>query len=145
MSTKPTAAMVANHFVFEVPGLISPHFHKCEGINRKTGEVFIVDGFTNIKHKFSSGLKEFGDITLTRTPDGSVDDVTMSALVDQCMNEGFRFDGHLIKYHNGQEAFRIVFLGMLVKEEQEPSLDTSSEERYDQKYICSVSEWVKIF
>ena len=144
MGLKPTDALTANHFYFEVPGLISPHFHKLEGISQKSGEVFIVDGSTNIKHKFSSQLKDFGDITLTRTLDGSVDDVSMRALVQQCMNEGFRFDGNLVKMHNGQEAFRVLFLGLRIKEVQYPSLDTSSEERFDTKYVCSVSEWVEL-
>ena len=141
MSSKPTDALTANHFEFEVPGLISPHFHKLEGISQKSGEVFIVDGSTNIKHKFSSQLKDFGDITLTRTLDGSVDDISMRLLVKQCMDNGFRFDGNLVKKHNGKEAFRILFLGLRIKEVQYPSLDTSSEERFDVKYVCSVSEW----
>lgn len=144
MATKPTDALTANHFYFEVPGLISPHFHKLEGISKKSGEVFIVDGSSNVKHKFSSQLKDFGDITLTRTPDGSVDDVSMRALVDQCLNEGFRFDGNMVKLHNGQEAFRIMFLGLRIKEVQYPSFDTASEERMDVKYVCSVSEWIEL-
>ena len=144
MSAKPTDALTANHFYFEVPGLISPHFQKLEGISKKSGEVVIVDGSTNIKHKFSSQLKEFGDITLTRVYDGTVDDVTMRALTDQCLNEGFRFDGNLVKMHNGQEAFRIIFMGLRIKEVQHPNLDTGSEERYEVKYICSVSEWVEV-
>jgi len=144
MGLKPVDALTANHFHFEVPGLISPHFHKLEGISKKSGEVFIVDGSTNIKHKFSSQLKDFGDITLTRTLDGSVDDISMRALVDSCLNEGFRFDGNLVKQHNGQEAFRVLFLGLRIKEVQYPSLDTASEERFDIKYVCSVSEWIEL-
>lgn len=144
MSYKPTDALTANHYYFEVPGLISPHFHKLEGISLKSGEVFIVDGSTNVKHKFSSQLKDFGDITLTRTRDGSVDDKSMNVLVQKCINDGFRFDGNLVKMHNGQEAFRILFLGLRIKEVTLPSLDTSSEERFDTKYVCSVSEWVEL-
>lgn len=144
MSAKPVDALTANHFLFEVPGLVSPHFQKIEGISKKSGEVVIVDGSTNIKHKFSSQIKEFGDITLSRVYDGSVDDRSMRALTDQCMNEGFRFDGNLVKMHNGQEAFRIIFLALRIKEVQHPSLDTGSEERYEVKYICSVSEWVEV-
>lgn len=144
MSAKPVDALTANHFYFEVPGLVSPHFQKIEGISKKSGEVFIVDGSTNTKHKFSSQLKECGDITLTRVYDGTVDDYTMKALTEQCLNEGFRFDGNLVKLHNGQEAFRIIFLGLRIKEVQHPNLDTASEERYEVKYICSVSDFIEV-
>lgn len=144
MPIKPTNLLTANHWYFEIPGLISPQFHTLEGIEQKSGEVSIVDGSTNIKHKFSSQLKDFGDIILTRAKDGSIDDDTMRVLTDQCMNSGFRFDGNLVKLHNGQEAFRILFLGLRIKNIAHPSLKTDSEERYDMKYTCSVSEWVEV-
>lgn len=144
MPNKPSDLLTNNHFYFEVPGLISPHFHKISGISKKSGEVSIVDGATNTKHKFSSQIKDFGDITLIRTPDGSVDDYSMRALVDKCLNAGFRFDGNLVKLHNGQEAFRIMFLGLRIKEVNYPDFDTSAEERMDISYVCSVSEWVEI-
>lgn len=144
MPIRPSDLYTNNHWYFEIPGLVSPHFHTLEGIEQKSGEVFIVDGSTNIKHKFSSQLKEYSDINLTRAMDGSVDDLTMKALVQQCMNSGFRFDGSLVKMHSGQEVFRILFLGLRIKNVAHPSLKTDAEERYDIKYTCSVSEWVEI-
>ena len=144
MPLRPTDLYTNNHWYFEIPGLISPHFHTLEGIEQKSGEVFIVDGSTNIKHKFSSQLKEYNDIVLTRGMDGSVDDETMRVLTQKCMNEGFRFDGNLVKMHNGQEVFRILFLGCRIKNYAHPSLKTDGEERYDNKYTLSVSEWVEI-
>ena len=144
MPLRPTDLYTNNHWYFEIPGLISPHFHTLEGIEQKSGEVFIVDGSTNIKHKFSSQLKEYNDIVLTRSMDGSVDDATMRVLVQKCMNEGFRFDGNLVKMHNGQEVFRILFLGCRIKNYAHPSLKTDGEEKYDNKYTLSVSEWVEI-
>ena len=144
MPLRPTDLYTNNHWYFEIPGLISPHFHTLEGIEQKSGEVFIVDGSTNIKHRFSSQLKEYNDIVLTRGMDGSVDDATMRVLVQKCMNEGFRFDGNLVKMHNGQEVFRILFLGCRIKNYAHPSLKTDGEERYDNKYTLSVSEWVEI-
>lgn len=144
MPLKPVDLYTANHWYFEIPGLISPQFHTLSGIEQRSGEVFIVDGSTNIKHKFSSQLKEYSDIVLTRAMDGSVDDLTMMTLVQQSMNEGLRFDGNLVKLHNGQEVFRILFLGCRIKNVAHPELRTDSEERYDVKYTCSVSEWVEI-
>ena len=144
MPTRPTDLLTNNHWYIEMAGLVSPHFHTVEGIELKSGEVSIVDGSTNIKHKFSSQLKEYNDITLTRALDGSVDDETMKVLVQKCMNEGFRFDAHLVKMHNGVEVFRILFLGARIKNYAHPSLKTDGEERYDMKYVLSVSEWVEI-
>jgi len=144
MPLKPTDQLTANHWYFEIPGLISPLFHSLEGIEQKSGEVSIVDGATNIKHKFSSQLKEYSDVTLTRTMDGSIDDQTMRVLVNKCMNEGLRFDGNLVKLHNGREVFRILFLGCRIKNYAHPSLKTDGEEKYDNKYTLSVSEWVEI-
>lgn len=144
MALKPTDLYTSNHWTLEIPGLVSPHFHKVEGIEQKSGEVSIVDGSTNIKHKFSSQLKEYNDIVITRAMDGSVDDQTMKVLVQQCMNIGFTFDAMLVKMHNGQEVFRILILGARIKNYAHPSLDTSAEERYDLKYTLSVSEWIEV-
>lgn len=144
MSLKPKDLYVNNHWYFEIPGLISPHFHSLEGIEVKSGEVSIVDGVTNVKHKFSSQLKDFNDIVLTRTKDGSVDDQTMSAIAQESLNAGVRFDGNLVKMHNGKEVFRILFLGLRIKNVAHPSLSTEGEDRYDVKYTCSVSEWIEI-
>ena len=144
MATRPTDLLVNNHWYFEIPGLVSPKFHSLEGIEQNSGEVTIVDGYTNIEHKFSSQLKKFSDITLTRAKDGSVDDFSMRELFRACMNEGFRFDGNLVKMHNGREVFRIVMLGVRIKSVAHPSLNTAGEDKYDMKYTCSVSEWIEI-
>lgn len=144
MPLKPVDLYTNNHWYFEIPGLVSPHFHTLEGIEKKSGEVSIVDGATNIKHKFASQLKEFNDITLTRAKDGSADDLTMTVLSEECINNGFRFDGNLVKMHNGKEVFRILFMGCAIKNVAHPSLKTDGEDKYDVKYTLSVSEWVEI-
>lgn len=144
MSLKPTDLYVNNHWYFEIPGLLSPHFHTLEGIEVQSGEVSIVDGITNVKHKFSSQLKNYNDIVLTRAKDGSIDDHTMNAIAQECLNSGMRFDGNLVKMHNGKEVFRILFLGLRIKNVAHPTLNTEGEERYDVKYTCSVSEWIEL-
>lgn len=144
MPFKPIDSFTAGHWYFEVPGLISPQFQGLEGISRETGEVMVVDGMTNLTHKFSSQIKKFGDITLTRPYDGGVDDASMNVLVKKCEDEGFRFDGSLVKMHNGKEVFRILFLGLRIKRVEHPNLQTESEERYDVKYVCSVSQWEEV-
>jgi len=144
MAIKPQDLYTTNHFYIDMVGLVSPHFHTVEGIEQKSGEVSIVDGTTNIKHKFSSQLKEYSDITLTRAMDGTIDDTTLKALVQQCMNNGFRFDANLVKMHNGQEVFRILMLGVRIKNYTYPTFNTEAEERLDMKYVLSVSEWVEL-
>ena len=144
MAFKPTDSITTGHWYFEIPGLISPHFQALEGISRETGEVTVVDGATNITHKFSAQIKKFGDITLTRPYDGSVDDVSVNALYRKCEDEGFRFDGSLVKMHNGKEVFRILFMGMRIKRREHPNLATEGEDRYDVKYVCSVSQWEEL-
>ena len=103
-----------------------------------------MDGGTNVRHKFSSQIKDYGNITLTRAYDGSVDDTAIRVLTDLSLNTCSRFDGNLVKLHCGQEVFRILFLGMRIMEEVHPTLSTEAEDKYDVKYSLSVSEWVEI-
>lgn len=141
---RPDNLFASSHWTFEIPGTTFPNFQKLEGISKTSGEISVVDGTTNIKHKFSSQIKDYGEITLTRPYDGSVDDDFMRALEVFSFEGGNRFDGNLVKYHNGVEVFRIMFFGLRLKEITHPSLDTSAEERYDVAYKCSVSEWTEV-
>lgn len=141
---RPTNLFTANNFYFEIPGLVSPHFHTIEGISKTSGEVTIVDGATNIRHKFSNQLKDFGDLTLVRAYDGSIDDEFMRQLEAIQFDTCQRIDGNLVKQHCGSEVFRIMFLGMRMKHVEHPSLNTESEERYDVRYTFSISEWYEI-
>jgi len=141
---RPDNLLTSNHWTFEIPGFTFPNFQKVSGISKKSGEVSIVDGTTNIKHKYSSQLKEFNDITLVRPYDLSIDDASIRALVALSFDESQRFDGALVKYHNKTEVFRIMFFGLRVKEVKHPDLDTAAEERYDVELLCSVSEWEEI-
>lgn len=144
MPTRPNDLFTSNHFYLEIPGLVSPQFHTVEGIGVESGEVTLVDGYTNIQHKFSSQLKKAKDVTLTRSKDGSVDDLALKALTKKCLDEGFRFDCHLVKRHNGNEVFRILLLGCRIKTVDYPTHQTDAEERYDMKYMLSVTEVVEL-
>lgn len=141
---RPDNLFTTNHWTFEIPGLNFPNFQKLEGISKTSGEISIVDGTTNIKHKYSSQLRDFGDITLTRPYDGSADDIAMQALEKASFDTGARFDGHLVKYHNGVEVFRIMFFGLRIKEVKHPNLDVAAEEAYNVMLTISVSEWEEI-
>lgn len=138
---RPTSLYSANNWYFEIPGMVSPDFHTLSGISRETGEISVVDGYTNITHKFSNQIKTFGDIILTRAYNGSIDDKFMATLNKLCEDTCFRFDGNLVKMHCGKEVFRILFLGMRIKGVKHPDLATDSTSRYDVQYTLSVSEW----
>ena len=142
--SRPTAVYTNNNWYFEIPGIVSPNFQKLSGIEASSGEVTIVDGVTNLKHKFSSQIKEFSDVTLERAYDGSEDDNYMRALQKISLVEGQRFDGQLVKLHAGREVFRILFLGARLKKVSHPSLDTGGEDIYNVSYTLSVTEWVEI-
>lgn len=141
---RPTNLFTTNNWYFELPGFVSPHFSTLEGISKTSGEVSIVDGGTNVRHKFSSQIRDYGDISLTRAYDGSVDDYAIQALSKLSFDGCQRFDGNLVKLHCGEEVFRILFLGMRLKEEVHPTLNTEGEDRYDVRYTFSVSEWVEV-
>lgn len=143
-SLRPQNLYTANSWYFEIQGMVSPHFHTLSGIKKSSGEVSIVDGVTGIRYKFSDQIKEFGDITLTRAYDGSVDDDFLRTLQAVSLDNGFKFDGNLVKLQNGSEVFRILFLGMRMKDVEHPQLGTDSQNRYDVQYMFSVTEWQEI-
>jgi len=141
---RPTNLFTANSWYFEIQGLLSPHFHQLSGIKKSSGEVSIVDGSSGVRYKFSNQIKEFSDITLVRAYDGSVDDDFMRTLTKLSLDGCLKFDGNLVKMHCGKEVFRIIFLGMKMKDTEHPQLRTDSEEKYDMLYMFSVTEWQEV-
>ena len=141
---KPTDLFVVNGWYLELPGLVSPHFETLEGLSKKTGKVEIVDAGTNIKYKFSSQIKDFGAITLTRAKDGTNDDIIMNGLVNASIELGVKYAGQLIKLHHGSEVFRIAFVGMLFDSNAHPSHNINGEEKYVQTFGASIDEWEEI-
>lgn len=141
---KPTDQYVANGWYLDLPGLVSPHFETLEGLSRKTGTVDIVDAGTNIRFKFSDQIIDFGAITLTRTRDGSSDDTALNALVTASLRNGVKYAGALVYLHHGVEVFRIIFDGLLFNEDNLPSFDINSGEKFRTTYQATVDEWVEI-
>lgn len=141
---KPTGAFVTNGWYLELPGLVSPHFETLSGIARRTNSVEVVDAGTNIAYNFSAQIMRFGQITLTRTLDGSSDDRAMDALVASCMQGGLKSAGTLIKRHFGRIVFSIAFDGLLFTEEVHPDYNTVGEDKLLMSYTAMVDSWVKI-
>lgn len=141
---RPNTAYVVNGWYFELPGLISPHFETLSGLNKKTGTVEIVDGGTNVKYKFASQIIDFGQITLSRTRDGSIDDRALNLLVDSSIRIGSKFAGVLVKLHFGVEVFRIAFEGLRFAELNHPDYNTLGEDKLLMQYMATVDGWVEI-
>lgn len=140
---KPNAAFVTNGWYFELPGLVSPHFEQISGISKKTGNVQIVDAGSNIKYNFSSQILDFGQISLSRTRDGSSDDRVMAGLVEASIATGAKFAGVMVKLHFGKEVYRIAFTGLKFMEENRPEYNTSSEEKELVQYTATVDTWIE--
>jgi hypothetical protein len=140
--SRPTTVFMANGWYFDMPGLVTPRFQTLEGINRKTGTTDIVDGGDNIKYQFSDQIQEFGQITLARTRDGSVDDYTMDLLVTASLREGATYSGTLYKLNWRKRVFSIGFVGLMFIEDAHPTLETGSSEQYSQRFTAIVHEWL---
>lgn len=140
----PQDLMVANGWWMEMPNLVSPHFETFSGLGLTTEDVSIVDGGSNLTYKFSNQLKNVPEVTLTRTMDNSSDDLALEALVNACMNEGFKFPATLVKTHNGREVFRLAFVGFKFTTYNFPDFDVNSGEKFTQNFTASIDSWFKI-
>lgn len=141
---RPKGLHVVNGWYLELPGLVSPQFETLEGLSIKTGIVEIVDGGSNVKYKFNDQIVDFGQITLTRTSDGSSDDLVMHNLVLASIRQGITYPGALVKLNNGIEMYRIIFDGLGFKENNYPNLDINSGEKHRISYMATIQEWVLV-
>ena len=137
----PSDLYVVNGWWLEMPGLMSPHFETLEGAGINTDSVSIVDAGANIKYKFSGQILDFTDLTLTRTQDGSSDDAAVDALYDQCVRLGFKFNCALVMTHNGQEVYRIAFVGFRFVNKTLPTLDINAAEKLTVTYTATNDYW----
>lgn len=141
---KPKRQFVANGWWLELPGLVSPQFETLSGLSKTTGTVTIVDAGTNIRYKFSSQIIDYGEITLTRTFDGSSDDVAFDALVDSSIELGLKHSGVLIKREFRLPVFSIGFDGIRFKERRMPDLNIDTEDKFTATYTADVDVWTMI-
>lgn len=141
---KPTGLYVQNGWYLELPGLVSPAFETLSGLSRKTGAVQMADAGSNIIYKFSSQLKDYGQITLSRPLQGSVDDAAFRLLVSAAIDEGAKYPGVLVKLHFGVEVFRVAFEGLLFTEENYPDFNVLGQDKLNISYVASVDQWIFI-
>lgn len=141
---KPQDLFVANGWYLELPGLVSPHFETLGGLQKTSGNVDIVDAGTNNKYKFTSQIVDYGELSLTRTMDGSSDDTALRALVNLCIETGLKINGVLIKMHHRNEVFRLAFEGWRFSGMTFPDFDVNSEEKFQINYTATVDSFLYI-
>lgn len=138
---KPTDLFVTNGWYFELPGLVSPHFETLEGLQKTSQNVEIVDAGTNRKYKFPGQIMDFGEMTMTRTFQGTPDDKALEAMVDAMIKTGLKVNGTLVKLHHGQEVFRVLLEGFRFAGKTWPSFDVNAEEKFLVSYTASCDDW----
>lgn len=139
--TRPTDLFVVNGWYMEIPGLVSPHFETLEGVQKASNKVEIVDAGTNKKYKFGTQIIDFGEMTLTRTYQGTVDDVSLEAIVELMITQGLKLPIVAIKMHNKREVFRIQFLGFNIQTSTLPTFDVNGEEKFIVTYTATCDDW----
>lgn len=141
---RPTDLYVTNGWYMEIPGLLSPHFETLDGLGIESSTVQLVDAGTNVEYKFPSQIIRYPELTLARTLQGTTDDAALETIVQQCIEEGFKFDCQLIKLHNQVEAFRLAMVGFRFQNVTYPTFDVNGEDKFLINYTATVDFFYKI-
>lgn len=141
---KPQDLYVNNGWYVELPGLVSPHFETLSGLQKITNNVDIVDAGTNNKFRFTGQIVDYGELTLTRTMQGSSDDLALRALADLCIETGLKVSGRLIKLHHKQEVFRLAFEGWRFSGYTFPDFDVNAEDKFLMTFNVTVDSFLWI-
>jgi hypothetical protein len=133
--------------ITSLPGLVSPAFHKLQGLSKKTGIMTTIDAGTNRQLNFSDGIEECGPITLLRTRDGSPDDAAFAAFFDNTLT-GKKVNGVFTQYRHGKEVLKIAFTGLVFGDYSLTDFDTNQKgdsAKSDQKYQAHVDHWEETY
>jgi len=141
---RPTDLYVTNGWYLELPGVVSPHFETLEGVSKNSNTVAIVDSGTNRRYKFGTQIIDYGDMILTRTLQGTPDDVTLDATTEAMIQLGLKVNAVAIKLHHLTEVFRLVFEGFRIVSVSYPSFDVNGEEKFLMQYACTCDGFVKL-
>lgn len=141
---RPQDVYVANGWYLNipVPGIMSDGiFETLEGMQKQSGSVEVVDAGTNKKHKFSTQLVDYGEMTLTRSYQGNATDRAMEVLVNQMIENGLKLPVQAIKMHNGKEVMTVLFSGFRFVSSSFPTFDVASEEKFTVSYTATCDDW----
>jgi hypothetical protein len=144
LPTMPTDLYVQNGWYFDFPGLINPHFETLEGVQQTTQNVSIVNAGNNRKYSFGAQIIDFGEMTLTRTYQGTPDDISLDAIVQLMLQEGLKLDVMANKLHHQQEVFRVYLQGFKINIWQMPTWDVNGEDKFVNTYQATCDDWTII-
>ena len=133
-----------NGWTVSIAGLVSPAFHKLQGLSKKSGVMTTIDAGTNQALNFSDGIEECGPVTLIRTRDGSADDKAFGQLINGAIQKGSKLNGSMTQYRFGKQVMKILFIGMLASEYSLSDFDTNGKgdgAKSDQKLVAQVDHW----
>ena len=145
LPTKPTDLYVTNGWYLDgLPGLINPHFEQLDNVQKSSNSVAIVDAGSNRRYKFGTQIIDFGDMPLTRTLQGTSDDLVLQALAEAMIQQGVKVNCFAVKLHHLQEVFRVAFEGFRIFALTFPNFDVNGEDKFTVTYQCTCDNWVII-
>lgn len=141
---RPTDLFVTNGWYIDLPGLVSPHFETLEGLQKVSNSVEIVDAGTNRKYKFPTQILDHGEMTLTRTEQGTPDDLVLKTLADSMISQGIKVNATVYKLHHQQIQFTVLLEGFRIAGYTYPSFDVNGEDKFIISYTCTCDGWVRL-
>ena len=147
-----TEAYRTNEFVVEIEGITSPGIQHVTGLDEGTVEAIEQpDGGSNVKHKISSGLINYEDLTLERNMDGTQTDTEfrdwfteMFKLDGTGAGSQLRRNGSVVKLQFGKEVLRFAFEGAWIKSSKFSDLNAGSSELMKQTIVLAVERKYRV-
>jgi len=147
-----TEAYRTNEFVVEIEGIESPGIQHVTGLDEGTVDAIEQpDGGSNTKHKISSGLIHYDDLTLERNMDGTqADDAFRAWFTEMFKLDGtgtgsqLRRNGSVVKLQFGKEVMRFAFEGAWIKSSKFSDLNAGSSELMKQTIVLSVERKYRV-
>ncbi len=155
---KKADALTKNKFVMylnvgqTMPGDSNSFEYLCIPIQSVSNQTFDTqtfergDGVTGIKFNYSSGMRDFGSVTITavRDPYDPYDMMLQEAVLKFILN-GTKSYGRIVKFHHaGHSPFEIVFEGLSFKERSISEFTVSEGGMLEETYTCDVDFWYEI-
>lgn len=145
---KPTDVYVNNGWYLDIPiaGIgVDGLFETLEGLSKESGVVEVVDAGTNKKYKFTNQMQDFGNLTLTRSYNGSNADRALKALVDTMISTGVKLPQVIAhKMHHGKEVLCYVIEGFAFNSMTMPSFNTAGTDKFTVSYGAHCDGWEEI-
>lgn len=117
-------------------------FDTLEGLSQTAGTVEVVDAGTNHKYKFTDQLVDYGELTLTRSCNGSAEDKKLRDLVNTMIVTGVKLPAvSAVKLHQGKEVFRVLFEGFAFSGQTYPTFDVAGTDKFTVSYTAHCDGW----